>query len=132
MKDKNLIIIGLVIFLILMTSPVWYNIISGEPTASPETIIETANEPGRDKCVMPADYMRTDHMDLLDEWRDLVVREGVRVHKASHTGKKFNMSLTNTCMDCHSNKDTFCDRCHNYAGVDPYCWTCHIEPGEVQ
>lgn len=131
MNDKSKIIIGLIIFLVLMTSPVWYNLISGSPVGSPETVIATANEPGRDQCVMPVDYMRTDHMDLLNQWRDLVVREGERVHKA-HTGKKFNMSLTNTCMDCHSNKDTFCDRCHNFAGVDPYCWTCHIEPGEVQ
>jgi hypothetical protein len=38
------------------------------------------------------------------------------------------MSLTNTCLDCHPNKDTFCDRCHNYMAVSPYCWDCHIVP----
>ena len=27
------------------------------------------------------------------------------------------MSLSNTCLDCHSNKAEFCDRCHNYASV---------------
>ena len=29
------------------------------------------------------------------------------------------MSLTRTCMDCHSNKAEFCDRCHNYLAVRP-------------
>jgi len=33
-------------------------------------------------------------------------------------------------MDCHNNKTKFCDQCHNYAGVSPYCWECHIEPKE--
>ena len=42
-------------------------------------------------------------------------------------GKMYNMSLSNTCMDCHSNKADFCDRCHDYASVQPYCWSCHIE-----
>ena len=42
-------------------------------------------------------------------------------------GKTYNMSLSNTCMDCHDNKAEFCDRCHDYASVRPYCWDCHIE-----
>jgi hypothetical protein len=33
-------------------------------------------------------------------------------------------------MDCHSNKSKFCDQCHNYVDVDPFCWDCHIEPKE--
>jgi hypothetical protein len=40
------------------------------------------------------------------------------------------MSLQNTCMQCHPNKAEFCDRCHNYASVKPYCWDCHVEPKE--
>jgi hypothetical protein len=71
------------------------------------------------------------HMDLLNEWRDDVVRKGKRIY-TSPGGKKYNMSLSNTCMECHSNKAEFCDECHQYAGVDPYCWNCHIEPKEVQ
>ena len=74
-----------------------------------------------------ADYMRTLHMDLLNEWRDEVVREGARYYTAS-SGKKYEMSLSNTCIDCHSNKTEFCDQCHNYLAVTPYCWECHIEP----
>ena len=36
------------------------------------------------------------------------------------------------CVKCHSNKERFCDRCHDYAGVKPTCWNCHIVPGEVK
>jgi len=33
-------------------------------------------------------------------------------------------------MKCHSNKKEFCDKCHNYMAVVPYCWSCHIAPKE--
>ena len=33
-----------------------------------------------------------------------------------------------SCMSCHANKDKFCDRCHDYLAVKPYCWDCHVEP----
>jgi hypothetical protein len=45
-------------------------------------------------------------------------------------GKPVTMSLVGTCMRCHSNKSQFCDACHNYLAVSPYCWECHIEPKE--
>jgi hypothetical protein len=35
-------------------------------------------------------------------------------------------------MGCHVNKSEFCDRCHDYTAVTPYCWECHVEPREVQ
>jgi hypothetical protein len=41
---------------------------------------------------------------------------------------QYDMSLQNTCMKCHQNKAAFCDRCHNYVGVNPSCWGCHVEP----
>jgi hypothetical protein len=33
-----------------------------------------------------------------------------------------------TCLGCHKNKSEFCDRCHSYSGVDPYCMDCHVLP----
>ncbi len=78
------------------------------------------------ECVNTAEYMRTSHMDLLNDWRDKVVRENIRF--TSINGKKTEMSLTKTCMSCHSNKEQFCDQCHNYLEVTPYCWDCHVEP----
>jgi hypothetical protein len=47
-------------------------------------------------------------------------------------GKSYTMALTQTCLKCHASKADFCDRCHNYAGVAPYCWDCHIDPKLAQ
>jgi hypothetical protein len=123
MNDKGKIIAGLVIFLAIVTFPFWYNL--GKAAPMPETVLtEKAKAAGA--CVLPKAEIRTEHMQLLDMWRDTVVREGQRIY-VNAEGKKFNMSLSNTCLDCHSNKKEFCDRCHTYASVDPYCYDCHIE-----
>jgi hypothetical protein len=128
MYDAGKIIGGLIIFLALITSPIWYNMASGKSDYKPQPKIITDAK----QCVMETDYMRAAHMDLLNNWRNLVVREGKRVH-ISHEGVKYNMSLTNTCLDCHSNKSEFCDQCHNYSAVgQPNCWNCHIIPEEIQ
>jgi hypothetical protein len=66
-------------------------------------------------------------MDLLNQWRNAVVRDGERDYVAS-SGEVFNMSLTETCLDCHENRDAFCTRCHDYASVEPKCWDCHVDP----
>ena len=70
-------------------------------------------------------------MQLLNQWRDSVVRNGDRIY-VNAENKEFTMSLQNTCMNCHSNKKDFCDKCHNYIGVKPYCWGCHIAPKEKE
>jgi hypothetical protein len=75
--------------------------------------------------------MKREHMQLLNDWRDRVVRDGDTIYTNAE-GKTFTISLQNTCMKCHSNKSKFCDECHNYAAVKPYCWDCHIAPKEKQ
>ena len=75
--------------------------------------------------------MRSNHMKLLNTWRDSVVREGNRSYRATD-GKVYHASLTGTCLECHSNKGQFCDRCHDYAGSKPACWNCHLIPEEVR
>ncbi|HBB17924.1 MAG TPA: hypothetical protein DCZ97_13330 [Syntrophus sp. (in: bacteria)] len=75
--------------------------------------------------------MRASHMKLLAAWRDDVVREGKRTYTAAD-GRIHQISLTGTCLNCHSNKDKFCDRCHDYSGAKPACWSCHIIPEEVR
>ena len=123
MNDKGKIVAGLVIFLVMVTFPFWYNL--GKAAPAPEVVLtETAKAAG--VCVLPKAEIRTEHMQLLDVWRDTVVREGQRIY-VNAEGKKFEMSLSNTCLNCHSNKKEFCDRCHTYASVDPYCYDCHIE-----
>ncbi len=127
MYDLGKVIVGLIVFLVLITFPTWYNVATGQATYVPELEKAVKGE----QCVADTEYMRAKHMDLLNDWRDRVVRERERVHTAPD-GTKYNMSLTNTCLDCHENKEKFCDRCHTYLGVDPYCWDCHIIPKELQ
>ena len=123
MYDARKIIIGLVIFLCLVTFPVWYVLASEIAASVPELEIVTAEE----NCVESVPYMRAKHMDLLNDWRQSVVREGDRTYISS-SGREYNKSLTGTCLECHSNKAEFCGRCHDYAGVKPSCWGCHIVP----
>jgi hypothetical protein len=129
--DAGKIIAGIVIFLILITFPLWYG--KGKAVAPPDLELNTpAIQQLADKrCVEDTAFMRANHMKLLATWRDDVVRDGKRFYTASD-GRTVEMSLTGSCLKCHSNKDRFCDRCHDYAGVKPTCWNCHIVPGEVK
>jgi hypothetical protein len=124
MYDASKIVAGLAVFVVLATSPLWYNALSA---ASPEAPVLQQPTNGSTECVEATDFMRANHMDLLDQWRDTVVREDVRTY-TSEAGKDYTMSLSDTCLDCHSNKEKFCDACHTYSAVDPYCWDCHVIP----
>ncbi len=127
MNDKNKIVAGLVIFVILFTFPVWYGAFAKVEEPKP-VLSETAKKAGY--CVRPKALMKKEHMEILDGWRNSVVRDAYRMY-TNQEGKEFNMSLSNTCLGCHDNKADFCDKCHNYASVRPYCWDCHIDPKEV-
>ena len=120
----------LVIFLALLLFPLWYQ--KGNTVEAPEPELTAyAIEKNDGKCVESKDFMTTQHMKLLDQWRNEVVRDGERIYFNSE-GKKFDKSLQLECMECHSNKSKFCDSCHDYAGVSPFCWDCHIEPKESE
>jgi len=120
MHDTGKVIVGVIIFLVLISFPIWYNVASETATYRP--VLE---KPLGAECVRATSYMTGYHMDLLNEWRDEVVREDDRFFEGPG-GVKMEKSLTNTCLSCHQNKDQFCDQCHDYAGVQPYCWDCHI------
>jgi hypothetical protein len=126
--NKFPILIGLVAFVVLATSPLWLN--AGRDVPPPKPSLETpVIQKLADKekqCVLPTEEMRAYHMQLLIDWRDQVVRTGDRVW-TSPSGKKYYISLSNTCLECHSNKAEFCDQCHNYMAVAPNCWGCHLE-----
>ena len=126
MYDKGKVTVGLIIFVVLVTFPLWYNHGKAAPTPDPK-LSEKAK--ADKECVESKSYMRKEHMQVLDVWRDSVVRSAQRVY-VSTSGKEYDMSLTNTCLECHTEKAEFCDRCHNYASVSPYCWDCHIDPKE--
>ncbi|MFC2017269.1 sulfate reduction electron transfer complex DsrMKJOP subunit DsrJ [Chloroflexota bacterium] len=123
MSDVAKIIIGLVIFICLITIPIWYALASRSAASVPELEIVT----GEERCVESVPYMRTKHMELINDWRQSAVRESDGTYISSY-GVEYDMSLTETCLDCHANKAEFCDRCHDYTGAKPNCWECHIVP----
>ena len=75
MRDRTLIYAGLAIFLALVTFPVWHNLAARVTTRRARTCASRSSEK---QCVAPREYMRTSHMDLLLDWREKVVRTGVR------------------------------------------------------
>lgn len=79
-----------------------------------------------EQCVEPTDYMRKNHMKVLNHHRDKTVHEGIRTKQHS---------LKN-CIECHATpdasgqrtvlgKDHFCQSCHTYAAVKIDCFQCH-------
>ena len=125
MYDGGKIITGLVIFLVLFTFPVWYNF-SQAAYKTPEPRLPKEKK----ECVEPTQWMRENHMELLNKWRDEYVRQKHNVYVNSE-GKRYVISLQNGCMKCHTSKKEFCDKCHNAVSVSPYCWDCHVAPEEV-
>ena len=127
MYDKQKVITGLIIFLGLLLSPLAYNMVAG--SAGEKPVLELP-DPGTEEgkqCVESKLEMRQSHMQILFDWRETVVRGSARVYQASD-GKTYNMSITMNCLNCHDNKEKFCDQCHDYLKVKPYCWDCHIIP----
>ena len=136
MKNAGKIVIGVVLgFAVFFGFPFYYNI--GKANVAPQlkydtpAILQWEKEHGKKECVEPKVFMQQEHMQLLNKWRDSVVRNGDRIYLNSQ-GKSFPISLQNTCLNCHSNKTKFCDKCHTYLGVKPYCFSCHIVPKEKE
>ena len=128
MRDRPFIVGGLVAFLVFVTIPVWRSLATTKATLAAPQI----KSPGEEKqCVAPVSYMRASHMQLLDDWREDVVRTGQRKYVA-YNGKVYDKSLTETCLGCHGSRQEFCDRCHNYSGVSSLnCWNCHSDAPQL-
>jgi hypothetical protein len=129
MRDRSLIYIGLLVFLVLITLPFTYDLVAGKTAEGPELQLPENEE----NCVAPIDYMKSSHMQLLIDWREELVRNNNRVFTA-YDGRSYTIGLTETCIsECHTSKADFCDRCHDYAGVsEPYCWDCHVDPEQIE
>jgi [DsrC]-trisulfide reductase subunit J len=135
--DGGKILIGLLIFVAFATFPFYFN--HGQVNAKPDpkiidtpAIQEYEKLHGKKECVESKEFMRTEHMQLLNQWRDSVVRDYNRSYVSDSNHNRFDMSLQNGCMKCHGSKKKFCDECHNYMAVKPYCWDCHIAPVEKE
>ncbi len=88
------------------------------------------------QCVADTDFMRRNHMTILEHQRDGTVYEGIRTKRFSLKG----------CIACHVVKGPdarpvtfkspkhFCSSCHIYAAVKIDCFECHAsrpEPGKA-
>ena len=62
-------------------------------------------------------------MQLLNEWRDDVLRNSDREVIVTLQVRNIAKVLQIACMQCHSNKEKFCDSCHEYAAVQPTAGT---------
>jgi hypothetical protein len=131
MYDKGKVLIGLAIFVIAALSIVGYNATMGDSDVfRTEGKLGPEKPVGHEKCVKDLAYMQTSHMVLLNQWRDEVIREGKRELVKTEGGEMVEKSLQNGCLSCHTSREKFCDRCHEYANVDPYCWDCHLAPNQ--
>ena len=127
MYDKEKIITGLVIFVLLITFPVWYNKLIGDvgavPTVSnnelPEATFQSITFPNDAKHALTTPEMRSTHMQMLKTIHAKAMADGYSPEKDE---KRNQMQ----CLMCHGTKEGFCDSCHAHAAVTtPDCWTCH-------
>jgi hypothetical protein len=134
--NKGPVFLGIAVFLALALFPFYNNVGKTNKKPDPKTdtpeIIEYEKLNGKKECVESKAFMRAEHMVVLNDWRDGVVRDAYRGYISTANGKRFNMSIQNGCMKCHSSKKKFCDECHNYMAVVPFCWDCHIQPKEKE
>ncbi len=125
--DKGKVIAGLIIFVVMVTFPFWYN--HGKAAPAPEPKLSEKAKAAKE-CVRPKEFMKAEHMQVLDVWRDTVVRDGQRFYERD--GQTVMMSLTRTCLDCHGSREEFCTKCHDYVGVTPHCWDCHLDTAPLE
>ncbi|MGE4505468.1 MAG: sulfate reduction electron transfer complex DsrMKJOP subunit DsrJ [Desulfovibrionaceae bacterium] len=124
-------LIGLAAFFGIILAPFAYNQLT-PAYSEPEVKLPTEEQMKaagfeQTTCIESKEFMREKHMKLLDEWRDWALRDGERTYVSS-AGVSYEISLQRTCMKCHTSKAEFCDKCHEVAAADPYCWDCHIQP----
>lgn len=124
MYNSKYIIAGLIVFVVAFSSPFWLNLLTPRYE---RPALALPKDPDKKMCIEGVEYMRAEHMQILNKWRDVALRDGQREYKDSR-GNVWKIDLQNTCMNCHANKKDFCDVCHDSNSVNPYCWDCHVEP----
>ena len=94
MGDKGKILFGLAIFVILITFPFWGRLSAGDALPGRAELEYPANE---EACVEDTPFMRASHMDLLNQWRDDLVRDGnMEEYVSELNGRTYPRSLTKT------------------------------------
>lgn len=129
MSSKGKIVLFIVVFCLIMVVPFAANAVTKTQEPTPSLDTPTINAMTNKQCIESTEYMRSNHMKMLDQWRNDVVRGGDTTYVSS-SGQIYDKSLDGTCLSCHSNSEEFCDTCHSYSGVSLYCWDCH-SPSET-
>lgn len=107
------------ISLVAILVPVAYSLarhLLGEVSRVPAPFLERPAAK-YEKCVRDTEYMRFHHMELLRQIREEVIREG----------RRGPIGLS-TCRECHTNRSTFCNRCHEAVSLNVDCFGCHYYP----
>lgn len=127
MYDSGKIILGLAVFVLLITFPIWHNNLLGtggaapvkDPNLTPEMVQGAAFPNGQTHPT--AQEMRATHMKVL---------QGIHTTAKNYVPGKDEKKPTMICLACHGgSKEKFCDSCHAYASVKtPDCWACHTKP----
>jgi hypothetical protein len=109
--------------------------VAAESGQTSRAFVPTPPKGKGDKCVADTDFMRRNHMTMLDHQRDGTVHEGIRT-------KQFSLK---ECIACHAvqgpdarpvtikSPKHFCRACHDYTAVKIDCFECHAsrpEPGK--
>ena len=108
-----------VVLVLIVLLPFGYSLVSGvfAGPGEPEEPFLERPAPEHENCIRDTEYMRYHHWELLRAEREKVVRYGIR----GSDGLK-------NCMDCHTSRENFCEKCHIAASVWADCWGCHYYP----
>lgn len=118
------------IFFLIIALPHLINLVYAKAWVGPTEDTPRIQAMADKECIEAEGWMRRNHMTLLLSWRDEALRDSHRIYENGR-GERYDISLMRTCLGCHSNRAEFCDRCHEFAAVEPYCWQCHYAPEQV-
>jgi hypothetical protein len=120
LAEKRNLVIAVVLAVIVLFPVGYYAALRAFPQGEPFLEMPDPEQHGED-CVKDTEYMRYSHMELLLEIREETVREGKRGEIGLSVGDQ-------NCRDCHSNRERFCNECHNTANLYLDCFDCHYYP----
>lgn len=124
MRKGGKIMFFTALFVVVLCAPFILNMGSAQAAPDPSLDTPEINALEEKECIADTEWMRENHMQLLDDWRWEVIRNGATEYVAPN-GQVYDMSLDDTCLSCHSNREEFCETCHDYSNVELYCWDCH-------
>jgi quinone-modifying oxidoreductase subunit QmoC len=103
---------------VLILVPLAYSVVSQMvPKKADSEVFLERPDPKYKNCVRDTVYMRYHHWELLRGIREEVVRYGIRS----------DIGLAK-CRECHTNREGFCNRCHDAVSMAPDCFDCHYYP----